>query len=515
MEVVLDEVDLAYSRFRPDSEVRRVAARPGRTAVVSSLLARAVETALRAARISDGLVDPTVGRTLRAIGYDDDFDRVAARSGPIEIRVQAASSWRAIRFDSATRRLTLPPGVELDLGSTGKALASDIAAAAVADMLGPSVGILVSLGGDIATAGPAPAGGWRIRVAEDSSVPSESDGEVLAIDAGAVATSSTTVRRWVRRNRPAPYRGPPDRSAGRRAMAHGDGRGGHLRRREHRCHGVDRARPGRPDLARGDRPAGPPRVERGPRVSGSLAGGGRRPGRTRELVRAPAGRRPVTSPKGGFAQIQPTDTAADGGPDSMSMQILWFATRGAGIVSLLLFTAVVCLGVLTVVRWQSPTWPRFLTVGVHRNLALLSMVFLGIHIGTAVLDPFTHLGWLAAVVPMASSYRPLWVAMGVVSVDLSAAVILTSLLRDRIGQRTWRAVHWLAYGSWPLALVHSLGAGSDAFALWMAALSAACVAAVVCAVTWRLLAGHSNHTGLAAVVDRSSGPRGSAARPAR
>lgn len=198
MEVVLDEVDLAYSRFRPDSEVRRVAARPGRTAVVSSLLARAVETALRAARISDGLVDPTVGRTLRAIGYDDDFDRVAARSGPIEIRVQAASSWRAIRFDSATRRLTLPPGVELDLGSTGKALASDIAAAAVADMLGPSVGILVSLGGDIATAGPAPAGGWRIRVAEDSSVPSESDGEVLAIDAGAVATSSTTVRRWVR-----------------------------------------------------------------------------------------------------------------------------------------------------------------------------------------------------------------------------------------------------------------------------------------------------------------------------
>ena len=125
----------------------------------------------------------------------------------------------------------------------------------------------------------------------------------------------------------------------------------------------------------------------------------------------------------------------------MSDQILWFATRGAGTVSLLLFTAVVCLGILAVVRWQSPSWPRFLSVELHRSLALLSVVFLGVHIVTAIADPFTSLGVVAAVVPFASSYRPLWVGLGVISVDLLAAILVSSLLRPRIGQAAWRAVH--------------------------------------------------------------------------
>ena len=119
----------------------------------------------------------------------------------------------------------------------------------------------------------------------------------------------------------------------------------------------------------------------------------------------------------------------------MSTQILWFATRGSGIVSLILLSAVACLGLLAVSRAQAPIWPRFLTVGLHRNLALLSVAFVGIHVATAVLDPFTSLGLAAAVVPLASSYRPLQVALGVISMELLLAVIVTSLLRERIGQR--------------------------------------------------------------------------------
>jgi DMSO/TMAO reductase YedYZ heme-binding membrane subunit len=181
-------------------------------------------------------------------------------------------------------------------------------------------------------------------------------------------------------------------------------------------------------------------------------------------------------------------------------QILWFATRGAGVVSLLLFTAVTCLGILTVMRWQSASWPRFLTVELHRNLALLSVIFLVIHIATAILDPFVELGWLSTVVPFVSDYRPLWVGLGAISVDLLIAVLVTSLLRNRVGQRAWRAVHWLAYGAWPLAIVHGFGSGSDAFAAWMLGIDAACLMAVGAALAWRVAAGRSNRSRLEGAV---------------
>jgi DMSO/TMAO reductase YedYZ heme-binding membrane subunit len=190
----------------------------------------------------------------------------------------------------------------------------------------------------------------------------------------------------------------------------------------------------------------------------------------------------------------------------MSDQILWFATRGAGIVSLLLFTAVVVLGILSVLRWQSAGWPRFLTVGLHRNLALLSVAFLAAHVVTAIVDPFTSLGLIAAVIPFASSYRPLGIGLGVIAIDLLLAIVVSSLLRDRIGQRTWRAVHWLAYASWPLALVHGVESGSDASTPWLIALELACVAAVLAAVGWRIVAGHSNRSRLPAVVAGTAPP---------
>lgn len=192
----------------------------------------------------------------------------------------------------------------------------------------------------------------------------------------------------------------------------------------------------------------------------------------------------------------------------MNDQILWFATRGAGTVSLLLFTAVTALGLVSVVRWQTASWPRFLTVELHRNLALLSAVFLGVHIVTAIVDPFTSLGPLAAVIPLASSYRPLWVGLGAISLDLVVALIVTSLLRARIGQRAWRAVHWLAYGAWPLAVLHSIGSGSDSSAWWMRDVDVACVAIVAAAGLWRLAAGRSNRGRLAEIADGST-PLGS------
>lgn len=184
----------------------------------------------------------------------------------------------------------------------------------------------------------------------------------------------------------------------------------------------------------------------------------------------------------------------------MSDQILWFASRGSGVVSLILATAVVCLGLLIVVRWSRPSWPRFLTAELHRRLALLSVIFLGLHIATAVLDPYAKLGLIAAVVPLASSYRPVAVALGVISVDLTLAVLVTSLLRERLGHRIWRAVHWLAYGAWPLAVMHSLTAGSDAFAPWMLAITGLCVVAVGGSLAWRVMAGGSLRLWLPTVV---------------
>ena len=193
---VLDEVDATYSRFR-NSELTRLNARPGEEVRVGTLLARAIGTALDAALATDGAVDPTVGTALRAVGYDDDFGRIVTDGGPLTIRLEPIPGWRAVRFDRARRTVRLRAGVELDLGSTGKALAADLAAVAALRAMGGG-GILVSLGGDIATAGSAPVGGWRVLTADRSDAPPDGEGEVVALHSGSLATSSTTVRRWAR-----------------------------------------------------------------------------------------------------------------------------------------------------------------------------------------------------------------------------------------------------------------------------------------------------------------------------
>jgi methionine sulfoxide reductase heme-binding subunit len=167
--------------------------------------------------------------------------------------------------------------------------------------------------------------------------------------------------------------------------------------------------------------------------------------------------------------------------------ILWYATRGAGAVSTLLLSAVVVLGVLSTLRYESPSWPRFLTTGLHRNIALTAVVFLALHIVTAVVDPFTHLGWLAAVVPFSSYYRTFWLGLGVIAFELLLAITVTSLVRGVIGHTAWRAIHWLAYASWPVAVIHSFGTGTDTWSAWMLVIDVVCILAVLGAVGARFL----------------------------
>jgi len=169
----------------------------------------------------------------------------------------------------------------------------------------------------------------------------------------------------------------------------------------------------------------------------------------------------------------------------MTESVLWYVTRGAGIASLIMLTGVVVLGIVTAVRWQRPGWPRFLNAELHRSVSLLTLVFLAIHILIAVLDPYTALGWAAALVPFSSPYRQVWLGLGGVATYLIAAIVVTSLLRPLFGRTAWRLVHWLTYAAWPVALIHGIGTGSDTGALWMWVLDAACILAVVAAISWR------------------------------
>ncbi len=193
---VLADVDAAYSRFRADSEMQVIVADGGHDHLVSPLLARALGTALHAARATDGAVDPTVGRAIRLLGYDDDFDRLPPDGAP-PLTFASVPGWHEVRFDPATRHVRVPAGIELDLGATGKGLAADLAAEAALDAM-DGAGVLVSLGGDIATDGTPPAGGWRVLLAEDHAASPDGAGEVVRITRGAIATSSTTIRRWTR-----------------------------------------------------------------------------------------------------------------------------------------------------------------------------------------------------------------------------------------------------------------------------------------------------------------------------
>jgi sulfoxide reductase heme-binding subunit YedZ len=171
----------------------------------------------------------------------------------------------------------------------------------------------------------------------------------------------------------------------------------------------------------------------------------------------------------------------------------WYLTRSTGAVALLLLTLTVVLGVIDVQRWSTPRWPRFLVDSLHRNVALLALAFLVAHVLTSILDSFTPISVLDAFVPLVGPYRPFWLGLGAISLDMILAVTVTSLLRQRMGYASWRAIHWLTYASWPIALLHGLGTGSDVRFTWLLALSMLCLAAVIAAVLTRVIAGWPEH----------------------
>jgi thiamine biosynthesis lipoprotein len=196
VEAELAEIDRACSRFRDDSDLTRLNTAGGAAVRVGKLLLEATEVALNAARASGGLVDPTVGQAIDAIGYDRDFDEIAA-DGPTP-RGLPTPGFGCVRVERSHSTIQLPPGVRLDLGATAKALAADRGAARAAGLMA-GLGVLVSLGGDIAMSGPAPDGGWPVGVADDHAA--EEASATVALDGGGLATSSTTVRAWRRGGR--------------------------------------------------------------------------------------------------------------------------------------------------------------------------------------------------------------------------------------------------------------------------------------------------------------------------
>jgi len=169
----------------------------------------------------------------------------------------------------------------------------------------------------------------------------------------------------------------------------------------------------------------------------------------------------------------------------------WYLTRASGLVSLVLLTATILLGVVASVGWTSERWPRFLSQDVHRNVSLLCLVFLGIHVSTTVLDGYVPIGVADVFVPFLSPYRPLYVGLGALGLDLLLAVLITSGLRHRIGYASWRFVHWLAYLCWPIALLHGLGSGTDTQLPVVLFVEAVCTAAVLAALAWRLTTGRT------------------------
>ncbi len=191
----LDAIDRACSRFRADSELAQLNRAHGRPVAVGPLLLEAVQVAVAAARRSGGIVDPTIGRTLRLAGYDATFTVVAARDGrTFRARFVPTAGWETIAIDAERSTIAVPNGVELDLGATAKALAADRAARAAEASTG--CGVLVALGGDIAVSGGSPHGGWPVGIADDHAASPEEIQTTVAVERGGLATSSTTVRRW-------------------------------------------------------------------------------------------------------------------------------------------------------------------------------------------------------------------------------------------------------------------------------------------------------------------------------
>ncbi len=172
----------------------------------------------------------------------------------------------------------------------------------------------------------------------------------------------------------------------------------------------------------------------------------------------------------------------------------WYFSRATGMVALVLLTAIMLLGVLGPLRVSSELWPRFAIRTVHRDVSLLALLVVAIHVVTIVMDTYVRVPLSAAVLPWGSSFDPFWVAIGALAFDLMIALVVTSLLRARLGFRTWRLIHWAAYATWPMAVAHGLATGTDSGSAWALALTVACIGAVAVAVALRVQSGAAAKT---------------------
>lgn len=184
---------------------------------------------------------------------------------------------------------------------------------------------------------------------------------------------------------------------------------------------------------------------------------------------------------------------------------LWYLARGTGTVSLVMLSIVVMLGIGS--RSGRPVFglPRFAVSAVHRNASLMAVALLSVHIVTLLFDPYAQLKLVDVVLPFVGTYRPLWLGLGTLAFDLVLALVVTSLLRHRLGVRGWRAIHWTAYAAWPVAVAHGLGTGTDNGTWWIWTIAAACVASVVAAIGWRL-SDQFSETGRNRLPARTSAP---------
>jgi sulfoxide reductase heme-binding subunit YedZ len=165
---------------------------------------------------------------------------------------------------------------------------------------------------------------------------------------------------------------------------------------------------------------------------------------------------------------------------------LWYATRATGLMALVLLTLTMVLGITTTTRARARNWPGFAQQEMHRRISILAVVFLGVHVVTSIMDTFVNIPLTAVVIPFVSTYQGFWVGVGAIALDLMIAVFVTSLLRERMRPAMWRAVHWLAYLSWPVAMAHTFGMGTDAREGWVVVLGVGCGLSVAAAVGWRL-----------------------------
>ncbi|GAA4679411.1 ferric reductase-like transmembrane domain-containing protein [Frondihabitans cladoniiphilus] len=167
-------------------------------------------------------------------------------------------------------------------------------------------------------------------------------------------------------------------------------------------------------------------------------------------------------------------------------EALWAVGRGTGVAALVLFTASVVLGIITRSGRPLPGLPRFSVTLVHRNVSLAASLFLVVHVVTLMFDPYALLNLLDVFVPFFGSYRPVWQGLGTVAFDLLIVIVVTSLLRNRLGPRVFKAIHWLTYAMWPIALAHAIGNGTNGVEGWFLVLSGVCVLAVLASFGWRL-----------------------------